>query len=66
VLEPDPDSRELVLTHLHRGASADDARAATGWELRVSPTLRETEGPTPRELAALRALKPATRDGRGG
>jgi glutaconate CoA-transferase, subunit B len=66
VLEPDPDSRELVLTHVHRGVSADDARAATGWELRVAPALCETERPTPEELAALRALKPATRDGHGG
>jgi glutaconate CoA-transferase, subunit B len=66
VLEPDPDSRELVLTHVHRGVSADDARAATGWRLRVAPTLRETESPSPRELAALRALRHATRDGNGG
>jgi glutaconate CoA-transferase, subunit B len=66
VLEPDPDSRELVLTHVHRGVSADDARAATGWELRVAPTVRETECPSRQELAALRALKPATRDGHGG
>jgi glutaconate CoA-transferase, subunit B len=66
VLEPDPDSRELVLTHVHRGVRADDARAATGWELRVAAALRETERPTPEELAALRALKLATRDGRGG
>jgi glutaconate CoA-transferase, subunit B len=66
VLEPDPASRELVLTHVHRGVSADDARAATGWELRVAPTVRETECPSPQELAALRALKPATRDGNGG
>ena len=33
VLEPDPDTRELVLTHLHPGVSVDDARAATGWDL---------------------------------
>jgi glutaconate CoA-transferase, subunit B len=66
VLEPDPDSRELVLTHVHRGVSAADARAASGWELRVGAALRETERPTPEELAALRALKPATRDGHGG
>jgi glutaconate CoA-transferase subunit B len=65
VLEPDPDSRELVLTHVHRGVSADDARAATGWALRVAPALRETERPSAEELAALRALKPATRDGHG-
>jgi glutaconate CoA-transferase subunit B len=66
VLEPDPDSRELVLTHVHRGVTADDARAATGWDLRVAPTLRETEHPSAEELAALRALKYATRDGNGG
>jgi glutaconate CoA-transferase, subunit B len=65
VLEPAVD-RELVLTHVHPGVTADGARAATGWELRVSPTLRETEAPTAEELAALRALKPATRDGHGG
>jgi glutaconate CoA-transferase subunit B len=66
VLEPDPDSRELVLTHVHRGVTVDEARAATGWDLRVASTLRETECPSPRELAALRALKQTTRDGNGG
>jgi glutaconate CoA-transferase, subunit B len=66
VLEPDLDSRELVLTHVHRGVSADDARAATGWDLRVAPTLHETESPSQQELGALRALKHATRDGDGG
>jgi glutaconate CoA-transferase, subunit B len=66
VLEPDPESRELVLTQVHRGVSAEDAGAATGWELRVAPTLRETESPSPEELAALRSLRHATRDGNGG
>jgi glutaconate CoA-transferase, subunit B len=63
VLEPDPAGRELVLTHVHSGVSLDDARAATGWDLRVAANLRETDRPTPDELAALRALKPMTRDG---
>jgi glutaconate CoA-transferase subunit B len=66
VLEPDRDSRELVLTHVHPGVSAEDAAAATGWELRVAPALRETESPSPEELAALRSLRHATRDGNGG
>jgi glutaconate CoA-transferase, subunit B len=66
VLEPDPDTRELVLTHVHHGVSVEDAQAATSWELRVATTLRETECPTPDELMALRALKPATRGGNGG
>jgi glutaconate CoA-transferase subunit B len=56
ILEPDPLSCELVLTHLHPGVTLDQARAATGWELAAAPDLRETEPPTPDELAALRRL----------
>ncbi|GIH78600.1 CoA-transferase subunit beta [Planobispora longispora] len=56
VLEPDPATCELVLTHLHPGVTLDRVRAATGWDLTVAPGLRETEPPTARELAALRAL----------
>ncbi|MFD8384748.1 CoA-transferase subunit beta [Streptomyces sp. NPDC059679] len=59
VLRPDPATAELVLTELHPGVSVEQVRAATGWELRVSDGLGATEPPTPRELAALRALKNA-------
>jgi glutaconate CoA-transferase subunit B len=57
VLEPDPETRELTLTQLHRGVTVGDARAATGWELRVADDLAVTEPPTAEELAALRALE---------
>ncbi len=66
ILEPDPESRELVLTHVHPGVSADEARGATGWELRVSPNLHESEPPSAEELAALRALEAASPAGKGG
>jgi glutaconate CoA-transferase subunit B len=56
VLAPDPADGELVLTHVHPGVSADDAREATGWELRVADDLRETEPPAADELAVLRRL----------
>jgi glutaconate CoA-transferase subunit B len=56
ILEPDPATCELVLTHLHPGSTVDEARAATGWPLRVSDALRTTDAPTDAELAALRAL----------
>ena len=56
VLEPDPATRELTLTKIHPGRSADEARAATGWELAVSGTLAETEPPTGEELDVLRHL----------
>ena len=57
VLEPDPRSLELTLTAVHPGVEADDARAATGWELAAAEDLRVSEAPTAEELDALRALQ---------
>jgi len=62
VLEPDPASTELVLTTLHPGVSADEARAATGWELRVAHDVRTGEPPTDAELEALRSLRTIEED----
>jgi glutaconate CoA-transferase subunit B len=62
VLEPDPETAELVLTQLHPGATAEQAREATGWELRVSRALSTSEPPTSAELDALRALKTKTEE----
>jgi glutaconate CoA-transferase subunit B len=59
VLEPDPVTRELVLTRVHPGVTAADARGATGWELRVAPTLETTVPPTEEELRVLRELEAA-------
>jgi glutaconate CoA-transferase subunit B len=50
---------ELVLTHVHPGSSAADARTATGWDLQVAPDLAETEAPSAEELSVLRALQAA-------
>jgi glutaconate CoA-transferase, subunit B len=57
VLEPDPETAELVLTRVHPGVTVEQVRAATGWALRVSDALTETEPPTETELATLRALE---------
>src|SRR5687768_10469465 len=35
VLEPDAETAELTLTRVHPGVTVEEARAATGWELRV-------------------------------
>ena len=56
VLEPDPDTRELVLTQLHEGVTAERAQEATGWELKIADNLKTTEPPTDEELKALREL----------
>lgn len=59
VLEPDPETRELVMTQLYPDVTADDAREATGWNLKIAADVRPVQPPTIEELEALRALKPA-------
>ena len=56
VLAPDPLTCALTLTHLHPGVTVEQARAATGWELAVSPSLQRTAPPSTGELRELRAL----------
>ena len=64
VLEPDPESRELVLTALHPGVTVEQVRAATGWSLEIAADLGETTPPTERELATLRGMRTVGADGR--
>jgi glutaconate CoA-transferase subunit B len=61
ILEPGGD-RELVLTRVHPGVTAEQARAATGWDLRVADGVGETEAPSAAELEALRSLKTKGRE----
>jgi glutaconate CoA-transferase subunit B len=65
VLEPDPVTCELTLTHLSPGTTVSQAREATGWELRVAGELGTQEPPTTTELRILRELK-ATTENRTG
>jgi glutaconate CoA-transferase subunit B len=53
----EPRDGELRLTAVHPGVTPEDPAEATGWELRVSDDVRETEPPTAAELNALRALE---------
>jgi glutaconate CoA-transferase subunit B len=64
ILGPHPDTCELELTHLHPGVTLEQVRAATGWELRVRASLRETPPPTDEELEVLRRLERARAEGR--
>jgi glutaconate CoA-transferase, subunit B len=56
VLEPDPDTCELTMTQLHQGVDIEQAREATGWELKVADQLGTTDPPGDEELSALRDL----------
>jgi glutaconate CoA-transferase subunit B len=66
VLEPDPETCELVQTQLHPGVTVEAARDATGWPLRVAMDVAVTEPPTERELEALRSLKTTTEEAANG
>jgi glutaconate CoA-transferase subunit B len=56
VLRPGDDG-ELELVALHPDVEVDHAKEATGWDLRVSESLEQTEPVTEHELAELRALR---------
>ena len=60
VLEPDPGSRELVVTSLHPRVTREAASAACGWPLRFSDPLAITVAPSAAELQVLRDLQART------
>jgi len=60
ILRPDPEMKELTLVGLHPGTSVEEAREATGWDLRVADELETTDPPTEEELQALRDLRERT------
>lgn len=59
VLRPEPETGEFILTALHPGRTIQEAKDATGWDLRISPNLTFTEAPTEHELLNLRLLEGA-------
>ncbi len=52
-MEPD-ENGELILTALHPGKTAEQAKENTGWPLKVAANLRTTEPVTEKELKILR------------
>ncbi len=59
VLQPDPESEELIMTALHPGVTREQATDATGWALQFVASLGTTDPPTDHELATLRELQAA-------
>jgi glutaconate CoA-transferase subunit B len=53
----EPEEGELTLTRVHAGVDPAEAKAATGWDLRVATSVAETEPPSAGELEALRSLR---------
>ena len=57
VMEPDSQTRELTVTSLHPGVTADQVVAATRWKVRFAQTIGETGAPSDEELRVLRQLR---------
>lgn len=60
ILVSEPLTKELVLTTLHPGVTHEQAKDATGWNIKVAATVETTPKPTVWELAALRDLHART------
>ncbi|HXT37609.1 MAG TPA: CoA-transferase subunit beta [Chloroflexota bacterium] len=56
VLEPDPVTKEFIVTLLHPTVTRRQVEEATGWPLRFAETVGEAVPPTREELDALRDL----------
>lgn len=60
LMEPDPATRELVVTAIHPGVARAEIEANTGWPVRFAAEVATTPAPRPEELAALRDLRART------
>ena len=54
----DPVTREAVLRSTHRGVSVEEICRESGWDLKLSPVIEETESPTHSELRIIRKHDP--------
>src|SRR5438132_2225021 len=60
LLRPDPQTKELIVTSIHRGITREDIAQQTGWQIRFADTVEQTTPPTETELAVLRDLQART------
>jgi glutaconate CoA-transferase subunit B len=65
IMEPDVETRELVVTSLHPGVTAEAIQAQCAWKLRFSAVTPVTPMPTDEELDALRSLQERIRIAHG-
>mgnify|MGYP001167444048 CR=1 FL=1 len=66
VLEPDPVTKELIVTTLHPGVTVDEVVAACGWPVQFVDSPVVSAAPSAVELSTLRDLQERTRLAHGG
>jgi len=60
ILEPDPDTCELIQTHLHLGVTVEQCIENTGWKLRIAENVIVTKPINKSEIDVLRILQEAS------
>jgi len=60
VFEPDPQSKEMIVTSIHPGVTRDQINDNTGWPVRYAANVAVTKAPTADELVVLRELHART------
>ena len=60
VFEPEPTTKEMIVTSIHPGITREKIQENTGWTVRHAQKVAETPAPTARELETLRALHART------
>lgn len=66
ILEPEPITKEMIVTTIHEGITREEVSAACGWSLRFAENVDQTLPPTEGELEALRDLQERTRRAHAG
>ncbi|NWG26203.1 MAG: CoA-transferase subunit beta [Pseudorhodoplanes sp.] len=68
IFEPDPETKEMIVTSIHPGVTRDQIQENTGWTVRYADTVAETPPPSQLELETLRELhaRTARAHGEGG
>jgi glutaconate CoA-transferase subunit B len=65
IFEPEPLSKEMIVTSIHPGITREQIQENTGWPARYADNVTETPAPTARELEVLRELHARTRRAHG-
>jgi glutaconate CoA-transferase subunit B len=60
VFEPDPTTKEMIVTSIHPGVTREQIQDNTGWPVRYAAKVAETPPPTATELEVLRELHART------
>jgi glutaconate CoA-transferase subunit B len=66
LMEPDAETRELVVTSLHAGVTREQVTEATGWPVRFAARVGTTPAPSAEELGVLRDLHDRTERAHAG